>query len=159
MIPNAIRIVRGHATLDKLALEAFDVGADRILVIRNWKGNPRFLDMYEVVDPKRFYRICTLILKGFKLARECGNPLPSTKPRNLVLKTRVATSMDIQLEIVECLIRGLHAQVRDDLGPNDVELCIEEKRGFYEISFSANNQRVGPVLRVWRAKLFPIQHS
>jgi len=154
VIPNAVRIVRGHATIDKLALEAFDVGADRILVIRNWKGNPKFLDVYEVLSPSHHPRICTLVLKGFKLARECGNEIPQKRPSCIALRMDLATSSSIPEELVECLVRGVHAEVANDIPPRCVEIVITPREGFYEVSFRMSARYIGPVLRVWRAKTY-----
>jgi len=157
VIPNSVRIVRGHATLDKLALEAFDVGADRIVVIRNWKGNPRFVDVYQVFDPKRYPRICTMVLKGFKLARECGNEVPSKRPSRIVMPLSIAESSEIPLEILECILRGFHVSLVTEVRGNCVEVRITPRSGFYEVSFTMGGKSVGPVLRVWRAKLYPIE--
>ncbi len=160
VIPNAVRIVRGHATLEKLALEAFDVGADRIVVLRNWKGNPKFVDFYEVLGPGEYRKLCTLTLKGFKLIKECGSQRPPCRPKALVLRRQVAVEEGMPLEVVECLVRGFHIEIRDWVAADDVELRIEIKSGYIEIAFRIQRLNVvGPVLRVWKAKLYPIAQS
>lgn len=160
VLPNAVRIVRGHATLEKLALEAFDVGADKIIVLRNWKGNPRFVDFYEVLGPGKYRRMCTLVLKGFKLIRECGFTRPTRRPRELLVRKSVVVSEEIPSDLIECILRGFEARVCDDVAvTNDcvdcVEIGIESKANFFELLFrSVGLNVVGPVLRIWKAKLY-----
>ncbi|NPA97282.1 MAG: hypothetical protein GXO32_06745 [Crenarchaeota archaeon] len=154
VIPYAVRVVRGHATLDKLALEAFDVGATRILVLRNWKGNPRFIDIYDVGAPGSCSRICTLHLKGFKLARECSHTLPKERPRMMVASLDIVTSGEIPAPLLECLVRGLNINVVNEVPPGCIELVITPRAGFYEVSFRMSTVYVGPVLRVWRARIY-----
>jgi len=166
VIPNAVRITRGKATLDLLALQAVDIGADRILVIRNWKGNPRFLDFYEVLPATRkATKICTLVLRGYKLARECGHPPPPHKPASLILSMNDVVSRGIDECILECLVRGLRPSIATEevsTRNHAIRLVIDTKtvKNFriYELRFSdPNGKEYGPVLRIWKAKMYTLQ--
>lgn len=155
VIPNAVRIVRGHLTLSMLALQAFDIGAARIVVIRNWKGNPRFLDLYTVTGPGNAVRMCTLVLKGFKLARECGWGLPSYRPRRLYISLKDVAESGIDESVLECLIRGFCMHVSDVAKPprETMKVVLERKneRGieYIELKFVDDEGSYrGPVLRL-----------
>jgi len=155
VLPNAVRIVRGHLTLSMLALQAFDIGASRIVVVRNWKGNPRFLDLYRVVGPGKALPICTLVLKGFKLARECGWGLPSYRPRALYMSLDEVVDGGVDESVLECLIRGLCISVSSDSRSIRESLrVVLERRGergseYIEMKFvDESGSYRGPVLRI-----------
>ena len=161
IIPNSIRITRGKATLELLALEALDIGADRILIIRNWKGNPRYIDLYMVTPLSRgATKICTLILCGYKLTREGTKKNPAKQPSALVIPVSTVVSAKIPEELMECLVQCLRAQVSSDeevCGKDRNVLIVdvsESHDNVFEISFrDCKGDQYGPVLRVCGAKI------
>jgi len=43
-----VKINRGHKSLLELAIEASRLGAKYFLIITEWRGNPRAINIYEV---------------------------------------------------------------------------------------------------------------
>ncbi len=161
VIPNSVRITRGKATLELLALEALDIGADRIVVLRNWKGNPRYIDLYMVTPLSRgASKICTLVLCGYKLAREGTKKNPPRSPSVIVVPVDIVVSATIPEDIVECLVRCLRAQVassdevcRERGNVLLVDIAVKRSR-IFEVSFKdCKGEHYGPVLRICGAKI------
>ena len=46
VLPNSVKISRGKLSFNMLALQALDLGSDKLLVVRNKKGNPGYIDVY-----------------------------------------------------------------------------------------------------------------
>lgn len=68
VVPNAVKVNRGKQTFKLLALQAIDINADKILVVRNRKGNPGFIDVYKVaVASMELVKICTLRICGYSI--------------------------------------------------------------------------------------------
>ena len=161
VIPNSVRLTRGKATLELLALEALDIGADRIVVLRNWKGNPRYIDLYTVTPLSRgATKICTLMLCGYKLTREGTKKNPPYRPSLLVVPIDIVVSSAIPEDIVECLVQCLRAQVassdemcRERVGVLLVDIA-EKRSGIFEVSFKdCKGEYCGPVLRICGARI------
>ncbi len=163
VIPNSSRFTRGKATFNLLALLATDFNADRILVVRNWKGNPRFLDIYAVepLGPST-KKICTIVLKGIKLAREAKCSHPPFKPKRVVVPISDVSDEESE-KLVECLSRGLYINPVDSIE----EVCRNDRsstlvlritctpQGFRELKFyDCEGRQFGPVIRVWKTKLY-----
>lgn len=48
VIPNAIRINRGKLSFSELIGKAFDMEADRLLIIERWKGGPGRIQFFQI---------------------------------------------------------------------------------------------------------------
>ncbi len=167
VIPNSIRITRGKATLELLALEALDIGADRIVVLRNWKGNPRYIDLYMVTPLSRgATKVCTLVLCGYKLTREGTKKNPPHRPSLLVVPIDIVVSSTIPEDIVECLVQCLRAQVAhsDEVCREHEDVLLvdiaEKRSGVFEVSFKdCKGEYYGPVLRICGARIVSTSQS
>ncbi|MCE4602472.1 MAG: hypothetical protein F7C08_03395 [Desulfurococcales archaeon] len=148
VIPGATRLTRGHLTYQELSIEAATLGADRVVVVGEKRGNPSIMRIYEPIPPKGLNNIVTLIIKGVKLAREAGVP---SRARARFLRVEHDGSED-SMEVAEALVRGLHAR----LTPVEPSVVARlESRGYREVllTFTSNGLSVGPVLRIgipWR---------
>ncbi|RLI22700.1 hypothetical protein DRO54_00540 [Candidatus Bathyarchaeota archaeon] len=72
-IPNSIRINRGKLSREGLAEKAFELEADRVIVVNRWKGGPGKIELFNVEEslvgvPPLIY------IRGIKLQREMGFP-------------------------------------------------------------------------------------
>ena len=72
VLPRAVRLTRGKATLRDLYYEAMGLGARRVVVVSTWKGNPGTIHVYEPLEPPEegLREILSLRLSGVKLSRE-----------------------------------------------------------------------------------------
>ena len=166
VIPFSIRITRGKYTLEVLALQAVDIEADRIVILRNWKGNPRYLDIYLVNPvPRTVKKICTLTLCGYSLVRECKHRIPVQKPLFLAIPINTIVDKPIPDDMVECLVQGLKVRIedvsklctlyRDKVLLLDIALKSSRKGKVFELQFKdCKGERYGPVLRVCKARIF-----
>ncbi len=164
VVPGSIRLTRGKMTLALLALQAFDLGVERAIVLRNWKGNPRFIDVYTLSTGRiEFVKVCTLILCGFSLSREVGHVKTSTKPVKICMV--YPKELDSFSEnILECLVRAFNIQFvenveyvcRDHKSVLFIEFSKRIHRGknAVEVKFrNCSGKYVGPVLRFCGAKI------
>ncbi|NOZ88772.1 MAG: Brix domain containing protein [Crenarchaeota archaeon] len=72
VLPRAVRLTRGKATLRDLYYEAMGLGVRRVVVVSTWKGNPGTIRVYEPLEPpgEGLREILSLRLAGVKLSRE-----------------------------------------------------------------------------------------
>jgi len=170
ILPNSIRISRGKLSFNMLALQALDVGSDKLLVVRNKKGNPGYIDVYIVNEIKpelKLTKFCTLYICGYSIPRSVyKNSVQQFKPKRIVVNINALSNIDNE-SIVECLLIGFNVKVCNDLR-NGVSICSSDtitidikrvsknsRRPFYEIMFKNMEERVlGPVIRICNAKIF-----
>jgi U3 small nucleolar ribonucleoprotein protein IMP4 len=117
VLPGGVRLTRGHSSYADLAREALRVGADRVVIIGEWKGNPGVVRVYEPTRDLELKHIVAMVVLGVKLARESGASKP-VNPRFLVVE---ADGSAIAEEFSEALVRAFHARLR---APGDVRDCV-----------------------------------
>ncbi len=148
IIPGAYRLTRGRKSRSDLAREALAVGADRVVVIGERKGNPGVIRVYEpLADPPALREIAVFIIVGVKLAREAGavRPVP---PRYLLVKT---SGDPVAVRFGEVFSRAFQARVyREDLEGESVVAEIEGLESLASLSFKQAGRLVGPVLKLSR---------
>jgi hypothetical protein len=76
---------RGKLTLKQLALQAIDLGFNAIIVVRNRKGNPGYIDFYTVTPSGELIKECTL--------KVCGYTIPSDY-KKLTQATKVVLNLE-----------------------------------------------------------------
>jgi len=72
-IPNSMRINRGKLSREGLAEKAYELEADRVIIVDRWKGGPGKIELFNVREalvgvPPLIY------IRGIKLQREMGFP-------------------------------------------------------------------------------------
>ena len=151
IIPGAIRITRGHLTMEELSLLAVTRGADRILVIGERRGNPSIMRFYRV-EAGGYKNIVTIIIRGLALSRELRRPLPEANPSALYIEF----TDDSLADFAEALMRGLRAKVvypGVKLSKNSVKAVLrprENDEAFLEF-FDWRGSPLGPRIRIARA--------
>jgi rRNA maturation protein Rpf1 len=82
VIPNSIRLTRGHLTMKDLWYEAVSQGAKRVIIVADKRGNPGIIRVYTPAEEQEeLVNIVSFIVKGVSLARERGAPSPSHASR------------------------------------------------------------------------------
>ncbi len=143
LFPGSYRLTRGHMTLEELALEARSIGADRVLIVGERRGNPSILRFYEPRG-RSLVNIVTILVKGVKLSREAGTGTPAG-PRGVAI---IYDDSGEAMEMAEALMRGLKARLRP--GRDDVVITLEGRGGEVLARFRYRDRLVGPTLRLAR---------
>ena len=153
VIPGAHRFTRGHFSMSELAREAYNMGADRIVVVGERRGNPGIVRVYGyTLDLLEAKNIVTFIVKGVTLSRETRTPPP---PRGS-FKRLVVTPLSegVAEEFAEAFVIAFHARLKPGAGESYVEARI---RGLdprtVSVEFYLNGEsRVGPRLKLGRPR-------
>jgi len=143
VIPGATRITRGHLTMQELARDAILMGADRVVIVGERRGNPSILRFYRPArSPLRLDNIVTLLIKGVTLAREAGNRFPPSNIRSISVDPDPSGLAE---EIAEALIIALNAGIGDK---GDVIVKLESRGGEALLYFTYKGDTIGPRLRI-----------
>ncbi|MCE4599574.1 MAG: hypothetical protein F7C81_05195 [Desulfurococcales archaeon] len=143
VIPSATRITRGHLTMEELARDAILLGANRVAIIGERRGNPSIIRFYEPrTSPLSLGNIATILIRGVTLAREAGNTYP---PANIKILSVQPDPTDLTEELAEALLVALNARIGDK---GDVVAKLEYRNGEALLYFTYKGRSVGPRLRV-----------
>jgi len=170
VLPNAQYQRRGKLSFSMLALQAIDLDIDKLIVVRNRKGNPGYIDIYQVNHAnKTLTKLCTLFICGYSIGRIQRKAQSENGLKYIVAQDTIITSIDNE-EITECLLLGFNIKVLDKLytltlGHYDRFLILEVIKIFrevsdyeipiYEVIFrNIKNEVVGPVVRICSAKVY-----
>lgn len=141
VIPGAVRLTRGHLAYQELSIEAATMGADRVVILGEKRGNPSIMRIYELRPPEGLVNIVTLIIRGVKLAREAGT-------RASVRASGMRVEHDDgepALIAAEALVRGLYARLREGEVLATLRTSGEREA---TLAFTYRGAQVGPVLRL-----------
>lgn len=68
IIPDSINITRGKYAMTALTLQAIDIGAENIVIVRNRKGGPGYIDVYSVNIASLIpSKVCSIRICGYKI--------------------------------------------------------------------------------------------
>ena len=152
-IPGAIRLTRGHASMEELWVEARSQGAQRVAVIASRRGNPSLIRFYSVAG-SGLGHIASLRINGVSLAREYGAPSPSgASKRASDMMVYLGSEGEVAASVAEILVNALGASValRPEAGPERVVAVVAPSRkssGEASLYFLHAGRQVGPRLRV-----------
>lgn len=146
ILPGAMRLNRGHLSMKDLAIEAQLVGADRVVIVGEKRGNPGIIRVYKV-SRDTLVNIVSFIIKGVALSRETGAGHPSKgTPLRLIVDTDGSPIAD---EFADAFVLAFHARVLEDPRPSDVFAKITrlDDRNV-KVEFFQEDRRVGPRLKL-----------
>jgi len=154
VLPYAVKVNRGKASLLDLYYDAMAIGAKRVIVVGVKKGNPGIIRVYVPREPPEIGldEIVVISLSGVKLRREHPEAQKTFNIRSLGIDAR-----DIRDKIVgrvaDTLVRAFLAKLvvfDEDIEKVDVlvKLRIEEKELIMTFVCSATGRVCGPTLRV-----------
>lgn len=169
VIPDAYYQLRGKLTLSMLTIWAIDFDIEKILIVRNRKGNPGYIDVYQVnhVD-KTLTKFCTMYVCGFSMDRANTKLISRYKPKYIIMLNNTLNTIDDEA-IAECLLAGFNVAVYDTIPTvkdEDSSYVILDVRKLvkkigdselptYEVMFrDLKNEVIGPVIRICRAKIY-----
>jgi len=167
VLPNAKHQTRGKLTLSMLALLSLDLNIDKVLIIRNRKGNPGYIDVYQVDHISRsLVKVCTIPICGYSLNKPQNKTSIKNGVKYIIVGENSITNIDD--ETLECIFAAFNVQVhsektRRQSNRNDyVILYIKEilrkaynENPVYEVQFkNAKNEVLSPVIRICKAKIY-----
>jgi len=155
VLPGAEKLTRGKATLRDLYYEAAARGAQRVIVVSVWKGNPGTLHVYEPLEPPslELRLMLRIMLEGVRLSRETPGAQRAYGAQSLGVYVPPAASDELH-RLADTLARALLASIAIDydeaLDRFDVVAVLDKGRGsIAEVEFRCSSGRVcGPLLRI-----------
>ena len=154
VLPYAVKVNRGKASLLDLYYDAMAIGAKRVVVIGVKKGNPGIVRVYEPRAPPEtgLDEIVVISLSGAKLRREHPEAQKIFNTRSLGVDVRGVEGVIVG-RVADALVRAFLAKLivfDEDAEKVDVlmKLRIEEKELVITFVCSATERVCGPTLRV-----------
>lgn len=138
LIPGSVRVNRGHMSMEELAAFARSIGAKKIIMIWERKGNPGVIKVFQVEE--KLTEVFSIKIKGVALSRELGRELP-----------RPVKCVSAKGDTEEA--RGLAAALFSHAGGGGrdlrrcVEASIEKRDGELRLLFLLDGRLVGPEIR------------
>ena len=157
-LPRAIKINRGKMSLSDVALKAIELGANRVILISVYKGNPGRIRFFSA-SSRSFYELPpTINIAGVKLLREFPRA-KSMNPSSLFILPQAGSSSEVVL-FAEALSAALNAEVvsselLNNLTSNSAILrLVPKSNGFCRILFTDKfGVPIGPLINVKSAWL------
>lgn len=170
VIPKAIRITRGKLTFALLTLQALDLNVDKVIIVRNRKGNPGYIDVYQVnYSDRSLTKICTMYLCGYSIERY--QKIPRNSVEQLIMYDGTLRGLDE--DFAECLLTAFNIKIcsakslSHTSSPNSLIIVNVTKltdshraedgkaKYIYEIRFTnAKGEVYGPVIKVCNTKIY-----
>ena len=108
-LPRAIKVNRGKMSLSDVALRALELGADRVVLVSVFKGNPGRIRFFSVSRESFVELPPTINIAGVKLVREFQRA-KSMIPSHLYIFPQVGCSSEI-MSFAEALASALKSQI------------------------------------------------
>ncbi len=155
-LPNAIRVNRGKMSLSDVALRALELGADRIILVSVYKGNPGRIRFFKVSSSEFIEIPPTINIAGIKLTREFNKSRRINAGGIFILCSR--DYVMAHRDFIDKLSYALKAKVATDANSIPLTASIlrieASKAGFCTLLFSdVKGVPVGPLIRVKSAWL------
>ena len=148
VLPGSLKLSRGKLSMDLLGAIASDEGAEKVIIVKEYHGNPSALEVYEVRDAE-LHKEGTIKLKGVTLSSERGKRVYNVR----AVGVRAYSLLPGVSEVVEKLSKLLGLPLVQEPGEAskyDLIMDVEPREGWYEVLFRTPGSRapVGPALRV-----------
>ncbi|BEP18480.1 hypothetical protein PYJP_18320 [Pyrofollis japonicus] len=154
VLPNAVKISRGKATIQELYYEVVARGAKRLVIVTTWKGNPGSLKIYEPLEPPeaRLELIVNMVLGGVRLSRETPGAQRSFGSKSLGVYIEQGVSKTF-FSLSDTLARAFLARIvfsREDTSVDTIAVIRPHQESIAEIVFicPASGRICGPTLRL-----------
>ncbi len=154
VLPEAVKMNRGKATLQDLYYEAYARGAERVIVVGMKKGNPGVLRVYKLgaLPEEGLQLLSTISLSGVRLRRETPGSQRVFNVKSVGLDAQRIHSEEAA-RAVDTLAKSFLARIvldEDQWERFDVIGVAEEKKGYLELVFICPHTRrvCGPTLRI-----------
>ena len=152
VLPRAVKMNRGKATLRDLYYDAVSLGARRVVVVSTWKGNPGTLRVYEPAEPpgEGLRQLASIRLRGVRLSRETPGAVRARGTRVLGVYVEEGSGEPQRL-LADLLVKAFLARLLLDPETPGVDAVahVAARPGLLaELYFTCGGRRCGPTLRV-----------
>ena len=148
VLPNAGKLSRGKLSLDLLGAVAADEGAEKVIIVKEFHGNPSGLEVYAVRDAE-LVKEGEIKLRGVSLSSERGRRVYNVRKVGI----RAYNLVPGTDEVVDKLSRLLgipKIEEPSEASEYDLIMDVEPAERGFEVAFRTPGSKapVGPVLRV-----------
>ena len=157
-LPDAVRVNRGKQSIEDLAANAARWGADLVIIIGAWRGNPGRLLFMKITEDGYQFAPPFLLLAGVKLLREMSEQDRPPSISTEIVATAESSSVKVK-ELGESLaelfkLPYIEVSAPEDLrGSADVIMWVEDgRREAAAIKFlnGRSLKPAGPLIRIRR---------
>jgi len=94
VMPNMVRVNRGKMSMDEVAEKALEHGADRVVVVDRWQGEPSKIEFFHIGASGLVHVPPSLYIAGIRLQREFA-PTRLKRFHSLVITQSLGNSLEI----------------------------------------------------------------
>jgi len=148
VLPGSSKLSRGKISMELLGAIAADEGADKVIIVKEYHGNPSSLEVYDVVDAELVPR-GTIKLKGVTLSSERGKRVYNARKVGIRAYSLIPEAQEMAEKLSELLGLPL-IEKEEEASEYDLILDVEPHEAGFEVIFRTPGSRapVGPSLRV-----------
>ncbi len=153
VLPDAVKVNRGKSSLRDLYYDAVGYGAERVVIVGVWKGNPGAVRVYAVPEPPEvgLKPLAEILLAGVALRREIPGSQKIMGTRRLAID--LASAPRKLHPLLDTLSRSFLASLvadEDRLESYDVVMRVEERDDGVVVLFhcTGTGRVCGPRLRL-----------
>ncbi len=111
ILPGAIKINRGKRKLEDLLYDAIELKASRLIILREFKGNPAGIDVYRVDTEEEVLKlIASFHIRGVRLSRETIEAVRIYNPQTFAIYAGQITHR-IEEEFVDVFVKAFNVKM------------------------------------------------
>ncbi len=158
VIPGSIRVTRGHLSMKDLALDAVNLGASRVVIVADRRGNPGIIRSYSVVKEGEGFKlenIVSFIVKGVTLSRDRKTKTPDNAARRanyLLVDSKLLDPNTYDFADAIALAFNGRLALHEYKGTPVVVRPMPLDAGTVEVNFYFKNMIVGPRIVLTRPR-------
>ena len=93
-IPDVVRVNRGKMSLDGVAEKAFEVEADRVVVVDRWHGGPGKISLYRLGSTGLEFVPPQMLINSIRLRRELNETAKRTQSSAITLEPKNSAELE-----------------------------------------------------------------
>ena len=111
ILPNAKKINRGKKKIEDLLYDAIELKASRLIILREYKGNPAGIDVYGIdYDSEELKPLASFHIRGVRLSRETVEAVRIYNPRVLAIYAGQA-SHRLEEEFIDVFVKAFNVKM------------------------------------------------
>ncbi len=111
ILPNAVKVNRGKKKLEDLLYDAIELKATRLIILREYKGNPAGIDVYRVdFEDESLKPLASFRIRGVRLSRETVESVRIYNPRTLAIYAGQATHK-VEEEFIDIFVKAFNVKI------------------------------------------------
>ncbi len=111
ILPGAVKVNRGKKRLEDLLYDALELKAKRLIVLREYKGNPAGIDVYKIDFENEMLRpLISFHIRGVRLSRETVEAVRIYNPRVFAVYAGQATHK-LEEEFIDMFVKAFDVKM------------------------------------------------